>query len=203
MKTMRSIFGQLAMATAGGLWALAALGQESPDTVFLNGKILTVDEEFSVVQALEVTGNRIAATGANEGVEALVGEGTRVVDLGGRTAIPGLIDNHNHLIFNAPTWPNGVRLGRVRTRAEARHGWQVAEHLNWDITPNRMLEIFEEVNEIYPITHLRWRFEHAQGLSQPTIERAKALGMTIPADEIRDLNSVLTMVDGRIVCEVL
>ena len=43
----------------------------------------------------------------------------------------------------------------------------------------QMLEIFEDVNETYPITHLRWRFEHAQGLSEATIERAKALGMAI------------------------
>ena len=57
--------------------------------------------------------------GANDEIDALAGDSTRVIDLEGRTAIPGLIDNHNHLIFNAPTWPNGVRLGRVRTRAEA------------------------------------------------------------------------------------
>ena len=104
---------------AGGLWALQSAAQESADTVFLNGKILTVDEDFSVVQALAVTGNRVSAVGSNEEVGPLAGDGTRVIDLEGRTAIPGLIDNHNHLVFNAPTWPNGVRLGRVRTRAEA------------------------------------------------------------------------------------
>ena len=104
---------------AGGLWALQSAAQESADTVFLNGKILTVDEDFTVVQALAVTGNRVSAVGSNEEVGPLAGDGTRVIDLEGRTAIPGLIDNHNHLVFNAPTWPNGVRLGRVRTRAEA------------------------------------------------------------------------------------
>ena len=104
---------------AGALWTLQPVAQESPETVFLNGKILTVDDDFSVVQALAVTGNRISAVGGNDEIEALAAGGTRVIDLDGRTAIPGLIDNHNHLIFNAPTWPNGVRLGRVRTRAEA------------------------------------------------------------------------------------
>ena len=66
-----------------------------------------------------MTGNRISAVGSDDEIETLVGDGTRVIDLDGRTGIPGLIDNHNHLIFNAPTWPNGVRLGRVRTRAVA------------------------------------------------------------------------------------
>lgn len=412
--------------------ALALLAQvsvaQAPDTVFVNGKVLTVDEDFSVVEAVAVTGNQISAVGTTAELGALAGAGTRVIDLEGKTLIPGLIDNHNHLIFNSPTWPNGVRLGRVRTRAEAleriaakaeeigpgndadhivfaiggwnpvqftddqseftreeldaiapnnpvytqiswgtavlntmamelggiaadmpepapetrgrifrdtdgnptgkftgaiflkwqlrplfpevtgasavaglkaeiadysrlgvttsmtyngpefpeeaidyirehlvetgeldmriyypphfgrnvsawtpeevpavveglglykpgsgpemyqmlhfgehmylpvsdsyrmgdrpysdelmaefrtvvtaaaKHGWQVAEHLFRDITANQMLEIFEEVNETYPITHLRWRFEHAQGLSRETIERAKALGMAM------------------------
>jgi len=68
---------------------------------------------------------------------------------------------------------------RIVVTAAAKNGWQIAEHVNRDITVNQMLEIFEEVNETYPITDLRWRFEHAQGLSQETIERAKALGMGI------------------------
>mgnify|MGYP000144315910 FL=1 len=68
---------------------------------------------------------------------------------------------------------------RIVVTAAAKNGWQIAEHVNRDITVNQMLEIFEEVNETYPITDLRWRFEHAQGLSQVTIERAMALGMAI------------------------
>ena len=103
--------------------ALALLAQvsvaQAPDTVFVNGKVLTVDEDFSVVEAVAVTGNQISAVGTTAELGALAGAGTRVIDLEGKTLIPGLIDNHNHLIFNSPTWPNGVRLGRVRTRAEA------------------------------------------------------------------------------------
>jgi len=93
--------------------------QSAPDTVFVNGKILTVDADFSIVQALAVTGNEITALGTNDKINALVGADSRVINLDGQTLIPGLIDNHNHLIYNAPTWPNGVRLGSVRTRAEA------------------------------------------------------------------------------------
>ena len=65
----------------GGLWALQSAAQESADTIFVNGKILTVDEDFSVVQALAVTGNRISAVGSNEEVGSLAGDGTRVIDL--------------------------------------------------------------------------------------------------------------------------
>ena len=63
--------------------------------------------------------------------------------------------------------------------AAAQNGWQIAEHVSQDVVANQMLDIFEQLNETYPITDLRWRFEHAQGLKQNTIERAKALGMGI------------------------
>jgi predicted amidohydrolase YtcJ len=93
--------------------------QTAPDVVFVNGKVLTVDEAFSQVQAVAVNGNKIAAVGSTEEISKLAGAETKTIDLNGRTLIPGLIDNHNHLIYNSPTWPNGVRLGSVRTRAEA------------------------------------------------------------------------------------
>jgi hypothetical protein len=109
---MKSIFVALLLALVGCV-------DSSPDTIFVNGKVLTVDENFSQVEALAVTGNKISALGTTEEIAALAGGDTKVIDLGGKTMIPGLIDNHNHLIFNAPTWPNGVRLGSVRTRAEA------------------------------------------------------------------------------------
>ena len=109
----------LVVALAYVLIAQPGFAQGAPDTVFVNGKILTVDSDFSIAQALAVTGNEISALGTTAEISALAGAGTRVIDLEGKTTIPGLIDNHNHLVFNSPTWPNGVRLGRVRTRAEA------------------------------------------------------------------------------------
>ena len=110
---------KLFFALVGMAFTQLCFAQSAPDTVFVNGKVLTVDEDFSQVEAVAVTGNTISAVGTSAEITALAGEGTRVIDLEGKTLIPGLIDNHNHLIFNAPTWPNGVRLGRVRTRAEA------------------------------------------------------------------------------------
>jgi hypothetical protein len=68
---------------------------------------------------------------------------------------------------------------RTVVTAAAKNGWQVAEHVSQDIVANQMLDIFEELNGSYPIADLRWRFEHAQGLTQATIERAKKLGMGI------------------------
>ncbi|MGH3279408.1 MAG: amidohydrolase family protein, partial [Trebonia sp.] len=67
-------------------------------TVLVNGKVVTVDEQFSVVEALAIDGERIIATGAAADVLAAAGPGAEIVDLGGATVIPGLIDNHSHFV---------------------------------------------------------------------------------------------------------
>ena len=109
----------LASIISAIIWIGPAQAQGAADVVFVNGKVLTVDRTFSIVDAVAVTGNQISAVGTSAEIGATIAAATRVIDLDGRTLIPGLIDNHNHLIFNSPTWPQGVRLGRVRTRAEA------------------------------------------------------------------------------------
>jgi predicted amidohydrolase YtcJ len=67
-----------------------------PDYILHNGKILTVDSSFSTAEAVAVTGNQITAVGSNEAVLRVTGPGTEVIDLRGRTVIPGLIDTHVH-----------------------------------------------------------------------------------------------------------
>ncbi|MGB6614315.1 MAG: amidohydrolase family protein [Trebonia sp.] len=85
--------------------------------VLVNGKIVTVDEQFSIRQAVAIEGERITAVGEDAAVLARAAPDARVVDLGGRTVIPGLIDNHNH--FVRATEHAEVRLDGVRTRAAA------------------------------------------------------------------------------------
>ena len=101
------------------LFCTAANAQDAPDVIFVDGKVVAVDADFSMAEAVAVTGNQISAVGSNADIRAMADADTRVIALDGKTLIPGLIDNHNHLLFNSPTWPQGVRLGRVRTRAEA------------------------------------------------------------------------------------
>src|SRR5215204_1974183 len=68
------------------------------DTILINGKILSADTTFTIYDALAIRGDRIAAAGITRDIRALADERTRVVDLGGRTVIPGLIDSHMHAI---------------------------------------------------------------------------------------------------------
>ena len=72
--------------------------QDSPpaDTIYHHGRILTVDDEFSIVEALAVRGDRIIATGSDDEVMKLAGPSTKSIDLEGQTVLPGLIDSHVH-----------------------------------------------------------------------------------------------------------
>ena len=68
------------------------------DLVLVNGKIITVDADFSVAQAVAVKDGKVQAVGATEDIKKLVGEGTEVIDLKGRTVMPGLYDSHLHVV---------------------------------------------------------------------------------------------------------
>src|SRR6266545_6841007 len=77
---------------------------ESPaDLLLVNGRIATQDDRQSFVNALAIKDGRIHATGDTATVMAHRGPATRVVELNGRTVIPGLIDSHPHPIRGACT----------------------------------------------------------------------------------------------------
>ena len=61
------------------------------------GKILTVDDQFSMVQALAIRGERILAVGDDARILKMAGPDTETIDLQGKTVIPGMIDTHYHL----------------------------------------------------------------------------------------------------------
>ncbi len=89
------------------------------DSIFTNGKIVTVDERFRFAEAIAVRGDRIVAVGTAADIGALEGTDTTTIDLGGRTVIPGLIDNHMHLLRAGTTWLDDVRLDGIESRGEA------------------------------------------------------------------------------------
>lgn len=88
----------LAVATVLALAAPPAAAQRpvTADLVLLNGKIITVDADDRVAQAVAIAGNRIVAVGTNAEVERLAGPRTERIDLRGRAVTPGLIDAHAH-----------------------------------------------------------------------------------------------------------
>ncbi len=87
------------------------------DTILVNGKIITVDDRFTIVQALAIKNQRIVAAGSSGEIRKLADSGTTVIDLQGRTVIPGLIDNHSHWIRAAEH--DELRFDGVTSRAQA------------------------------------------------------------------------------------
>lgn len=67
------------------------------DMVFMNGEVITVDHDFSIASALAIKENKIIAVGNEIEMQPLIGDKTTVVDLKGRSLLPGFIDAHLHL----------------------------------------------------------------------------------------------------------
>jgi predicted amidohydrolase YtcJ len=81
------------------------------DLLLINGKIITQDAASSVAEAIAIEAGRITATGSTTELRKLAAPSTEVIDLGGRTVIPGLIDSHIHAI---------------------RAGFRYATEVNWE-----------------------------------------------------------------------
>jgi hypothetical protein len=104
----------LALALSTG-----AASADTADTVLFNGKILTVDNEFSVQEALAIGHGRVLASGTSAAMKNFAGDTTRLIDLGGRTVIPGLTDGHIHGIRAALTFGTEVNWIGVPSLKEA------------------------------------------------------------------------------------
>src|SRR3984957_9453195 len=77
---------------------VTAFGQSAaPDLVLYNGKIFTSNEARPYAQAIAIRGERITGVGDSETIKGLAGRNTKLLDLGGRTVIPGINDAHYHL----------------------------------------------------------------------------------------------------------
>jgi predicted amidohydrolase YtcJ len=115
MSVMRSCqfksrrFGVVALCALA--FAIAPASANPADVLLLNGKIVTLDAASSVKEALAIEAGRVAATGSTEDIRKLAGPTTKIIDLGGRTVIPGLIDSHMHAI---------------------RAGFRYATEVNWE-----------------------------------------------------------------------
>ena len=69
---------------------------EPATLVLKGGKIVTVDAARPEAQAIAIRGDKMAALGTNDEIQAYVGPATQVIDLAGQTAVPGLIEGHGH-----------------------------------------------------------------------------------------------------------
>ena len=151
-----------------GLLAAAASFAQTPvtgvpDTVYYNGKIITVNSAFAIDEAFAVRGDRFLAVGKSASVRALAGPATRLVDLQGRTVIPGLIDNHLHQYRGASTILRGAEMAGARSLKEllerlgkavtsAKPGQPVLAGGGWDPRefPEKRAPTRQELDQLAP-----------------------------------------------------
>jgi predicted amidohydrolase YtcJ len=103
--SIRSICALAVVALALSSRTAAA---QSVDSVLFNGKVLTVDADFSMREALAIAHGKVFATGTSADMKKLADGRTRLIDLGGRTVIPGLTDGHIHGVRAALTFGTEV-----------------------------------------------------------------------------------------------
>lgn len=108
-----------ALAAGLALAGCAHVGSSNPDVVYVNGKIITADEDFSIAQGVAIKDGRFVAVGSSEAMRQLASPTTRVVDLGGRAVVPGLMDSHTHM-DGAGTVETSAQVIKATTVAEAQ-----------------------------------------------------------------------------------
>ena len=104
MPAMKRLFFVLMLGVLAMADRRCLMGQgpnHQAEIILHNGKILTVNDRFEVAEAAAIEGHRISAAGRNSDVLKLAGPATLVLDLKGKTVVPGLIDTHRHLQMQA------------------------------------------------------------------------------------------------------
>ncbi|WP_312833267.1 amidohydrolase family protein [Sedimentibacter saalensis] len=181
------------------------------DTVYINGNIYTVDENFSKVEAIAIKGQYIIGTGSKTEVEKFVGPSTQVIDLQGKTVIPGLIEGHMHypgegqkLIKLDVFWkPKDVILAAVKAEADrlpdgdwiTGGGWNQEV---WDIPEFPTKEDLDSVAPNNPVAlkrtcgHATWVNSLALQLGEITKDTPNPQGGEILKDANGEPTGILT-----------
>ena len=171
------VSGSCAVLAALLLLAGCASGP-SADLVLRNGTVVTLDSSIAEAEALAAAGDTILAVGTADEISAYIGSDTRVIDLDGRAAMPGIIEGHGHFmgmgaaqrqldLMGTDAW--GQIVARVDSAAAATPDGQWVEgrgwhQEKWTSTPERMVRGFQtnaRLNEVAPDTPVY--LTHASG----------------------------------------
>jgi predicted amidohydrolase YtcJ len=107
-------------AAAKTMEPIAAIAQDlKADWIFENAKIITLDAKTPRAQAIAIAGDKVVGVGARRDLERLKSPSTKIIDVGGRTIVPGLNDAHTHFIRGGLTYSQEVRWDGVPSLALA------------------------------------------------------------------------------------
>ncbi len=142
------------------------MSNTTPDVIFHNGQFTTLDKSKPVASAVAVKDGKFVAVGSNAEVMALAGSNTRKVDMKGRSALPGLFDNHTHVVRGGLNYNMELRWDGVRSLADAmamlRAQVAITPSPQWvrvvggftenQFVDQRRLPTIEELNAVAPDT---------------------------------------------------
>jgi predicted amidohydrolase YtcJ len=80
------------------------------DLVLKNAVVWTVDSDLPRAEAIAARGNEIAGVGSDSDIEAFIGAGTKVYDMGGRLVLPGFNDSHTHFMSSTSRMATSMNL---------------------------------------------------------------------------------------------
>lgn len=217
---MHRVLAAFSCFTAVVLAGCSSPADESrrPDLIVINADVRTVDPAAATAQAFAVTGGRFSAVGTNEDIHELAGEATTVIDAGGVTVLPGLVDGHTHLLGGA-----GLAVGVDLSGIEDKQEWlrivrRKADRLpegewilggGWDhnlsdgVLPTR--EMLDEVAPAHPVLlddidgHSAWANSLAIELAGITARSAAPAGGEIVVDpETGEPSGIFKETAGRL-----
>ncbi len=194
----------------------------SADSVYLNGNIYTVDSNFSKATAIAVKGQNLIYVGNDKDVKKLIGKETKVVDLMGRTVVPGLIEGHMHfpgfgeklLQIDAFWKPKADILAAVKAEADRLPDgdWIVGRGWNQEVWAGSQFPSKEDLDAVAPNNpvaltrtcgHALWVNSKAIEIGGITKDTPNPVGGEILKDKSGNVLGVLTdtamnMVRGKI-----
>ena len=168
------------LAVASASAQTGASGQQSstpeelvayPSLVLVNGKVLTVDDKFTVAEAVAVRNGRILAVGTSADMKKLVGPQTRTIDLAGRSVVPGFIDSDGDNAFaGGDLYKDTMVNGKVGTKVRGEN------------VPSMLKEVSSLVAQAAPGSpvFVRMADEWINDLAKLTIKDADALAPKNP-----------------------
>ena len=121
MKTKTAIRIGFFLTVLSLISAMQSLAADQADLILFNGKIITVDTQDRVFQAVAIQGDKILKTGSDAEITPMAGPQCKMIDLKGKTVTPGLIDSHYHMMYyGAQFWPGylDIRHPKVKSKAE-------------------------------------------------------------------------------------
>jgi hypothetical protein len=96
---MTNILSRAALSAALTLFGSSVLAEQAAETIYLGGSILTIDDQRPTAEAVAVRDGRILAVGNADTVLAYKDASTEILDLAGRSMLPGFVDSHGHVVM--------------------------------------------------------------------------------------------------------